>query len=405
MDINRDIKKAAQQLRLGKGDHRSLKKAQIQAIQAAVSGDDVFLVAPTGFGKSAVFQITALLRGGVTLVLVPLLSLLRDQVRRLQNLGISAGYFCSEAGSMTEDEILQTLEKEEYLILYSTPESLPKLRWLDAWIRTLVVDECHCVTMWGYTFRKAYLSIGSILCLFSHRPVVLAMTATAPPEIRQEMEHLLTMCRVCHFQVPLHRKNLTFVIQPAESKKQREKALKKLLAKHLGESVIIYCPTKAMTDRVYGMVNTWYPGQVAKSHSEAEGRNRNEEAFLSGQQNIIVATNAFGMGVDKPDIRLVVLYGLPLSPLDFYQQAGRGGRDGKKATCVLLYRDGDYQNNLRILEQSGTTAQGREALDSMKEIADSDECIVRQTLMLLGEDTASDCGKCSSCQRKRRKKA
>ena len=219
------------------------------------------------------------------------------------------------------------------------------------------------------------------------------------------MEHLLTMCRVCHFQVPLHRKNLTFVIQPAESKKQREKALKKLLAKHLGESVIIYCPTKVMTDRVYGMVNKWYPGQVAKSHSEAEERKRNEEVFLAGQQNIIVATNAFGMGVDKPDIRLVVLYGLPLSPLDFYQQAGRGGRDGKKATCVLLYRDGDYQNNLRILEQSGTTAQGREALDSMKEIADSDECIVRQTLMFLGEDTASDCGKCSSCQRKRRKKA
>lgn len=226
---------------------------------------------------------------------------------------------------MTEREILFTLENRGYLILYTTPESLSKLRWLDPLIRTLVVDECHCVTMWGYTFRKAYLAIGLTLRLLSHRPVVIAMTATAPPEIRQEIEQLLDMERVCRFQVPLHRKNLTFVIRPAASKKQREKALKKLLDKHQGESVILYCSTQAMTDRVY--------------------------------------------------------------------------------ECVLLYRDSDYQNNLRILEQSDTTEQGREALDAMKEIADSSACIVRQVLEFLGEEGASDCGKCSSCQRKRRKKA
>ena len=405
MDIKRNIKNAARQLGLDKGKQGALKKAQIQAIEAAVRGNDVFLVAPTGFGKSAVFQTTALLRKGVTVVIVPLLSLLRDQVGKLRELGISAGYFCSEADSMTKGEILLALEEREYLILYTTPESLYKLRWLDPLIRTLVVDECHCVTMWGYTFREAYLAIGPILRWLSHRPVVVAMTATAPPEIRSEIEQLLSMDQVRWFQVPLHRKNLTFVIQSVESKKQREKALKKLLAKHQGESIIVYCSTKAMTDRVYEVVNKWYPGQAAKSHSEAEERRRSEEAFLSGEQNIIVATSAFGMGVDKPDVRLVVLYGLPLSPLDFYQQAGRGGRDGKKSTCVLLYRDSDYQNDLRILEQSDTTEQGRAALDAMKEIADSSACIVKQVLEFLGEETTSDCGKCSSCQRKRRKKA
>lgn len=298
MDIKQDIKKAARQLGLEKKNHGSLKKAQIQAIEAATRGNDVFLVAPTGFGKSAVFQTTALLRKGITVVLVPLLSLLRDQVGKLREVGVSAGYFCSEVDSMTEREILFTLENRGYLILYTTPESLSKLRWLDPLIRTLVVDECHCVTMWGYTFRKAYLAIGLTLRLLSHRPVVIAMTATAPPEIRQEIEQLLDMERVCRFQVPLHRKNLTFVIRPAASKKQREKALKKLLDKHQEESVILYCSTKAMTDRVYEMVHGWYPGQVVKSHSEAERRRDSEEAFLSGQRHIIVATSAFGMGVD-----------------------------------------------------------------------------------------------------------
>ena len=193
MDIKRNIKDAARQLGLDKG---TLKKAQVQAIEAAVRGNDVFLVAPTGFGKSAVFQATALLQKGVTVVIVPLLSLLRDQVGKLRELGISAGYFCSEDDSMTKLEILLSLEEQGYLMLYTTPESLHKLCWLDPLIRTLVVDECHCVTMWGYTFREAYLAIGPILRLLSHRPVVIAMTATAPPEIRAEIEQLLSMDQV-----------------------------------------------------------------------------------------------------------------------------------------------------------------------------------------------------------------
>ena len=390
-----------------------LKKEQVNAIKDGLDDQDLFMIAPTSFGKSAIFQILAIMEGGLTIVIVPTLSLLHDQVDQLQQRQLSVGALASDCMSYDEFGIQRALKQYGYLILYTTPESLWKLDLSDIPVSLLVVDECHCVTSWGYGFRAAYLEIGDFLKQLPRRPQVVALTATAPVSDREKIKELLHMKHIKEYEISLYRPKLTFSVYSFVSEEKRQKELKRLLKQYSKSgdgSCIIYCNTRAQTKEIYDLVKKWYPKQVSICHSNLSNgeRKRNEQAFMSGERRIMVATSAFGMGVNKSDVRLIIHYNLPLSIIDYYQQAGRAGRDGGKARCILLYRKSDYDLNRWVIEQNQDPAAlgySLRALDEMKEYADDEKgCMVQRMLLALGEKLDKPCGRCTYCQKARRHK-
>ena len=407
------IKKTIRQVADTIGIKGELKKEQVNAIKDGLDGQDLFMIAPTSFGKSAIFQILAIMEGGLTIVIVPTLSLLHDQVNQLQQRQLSVGALASDCMSYDEFGIQRALKQYGYLILYTTPESLWKLDLSDIPVSLLVVDECHCVTSWGYGFRAAYLEIGDFLKQLPRRPQVVALTATAPVSDREKIKELLHMKHIKEYEISLYRPKLTFSVYSFVSEEKRQKELKRLLKQYSKSgdgSCIIYCNTRAQTKEIYDLVKKWYPKQVSICHSNLSNgeRKRNEQAFMSGERRIMVATSAFGMGVNKSDVRLIIHYNLPLSIIDYYQQAGRAGRDGSRARCILLYRKSDYDLNRWVIEQNQDPAAlgySLRALDEMKEYADDEKgCMVQRMLLALGEKLDKPCGRCTYCQKARRHK-
>lgn len=407
------IKKTIRQVADTIGIKGELKKEQVNAIKDGLDGQDLFMIAPTSFGKSAIFQILAIMESGLTIVIVPTLSLLHDQVDQLQQRQLSVGALASDCMSYDEFGIQRALKQYGYLILYTTPESLWKLDLSDIPVSLLVVDECHCVTSWGYGFRAAYLEIGDFLKQLPRRPQVVALTATAPVSDREKIKELLHMKHIKEYEISLYRPKLTFSVYSFVSEEKRQKELKRLLKQYSKSgdgSCIIYCNTRAQTKEIYDLVKKWYPKQVSICHSNLSNgeRKRNEQAFMSGERRIMVATSAFGMGINKSDVRLIIHYNLPLSIIDYYQQAGRAGRDGGKARCILLTRKSDYDLNRRVIEQSQDPAaleHSLRALDEMKEYADDEKgCMVQRMLLALGEKLDKPCGRCTYCQKARRHK-
>lgn len=407
------IKKTIRQVADTIGIKGELKKEQVNAIKDGLDGQDLFMIAPTSFGKSAIFQILAIMEGELTIVIVPTLSLLHDQVDQLQQRQLSVGALASDCMSYDEFCIQRALKQYGYLILYTTPESLWKLDLSDIPVSLLVVDECHCVTSWGYGFRAAYLEIGDFLKQLPRRPQVVALTATAPVSDREKIKELLHMKHIKEYEISLYRPKLTFSVYSFVSEEKRQKELKRLLKQYSKSgdgSCIIYCNTRAQTKEIYDLVKKWYPKQVSICHSNLSNgeRKRNEQAFMSGERRIMVATSAFGMGVNKSDVRLIIHYNLPLSIIDYYQQAGRAGRDGSRARCILLYRKSDYDLNRWVIEQNQDPAAlgySLRALDEMKEYADDEKgCMVQRMLLALGEKLDKPCGRCTYCQKARRHK-
>ena len=407
------IKKTIRQVADTIGIKGELKKEQVNAIKDGLDGQDLFMIAPTSFGKSAIFQILAIMESGLTIVIVPILSLLHDQVDQLQQRQLSVGALASDCMSYDEFCIQRALKQYGYLILYTTPESLWKLDLSDIPVSLLVVDECHCVTSWGYGFRAAYLEIGDFLKQLPRRPQVVALTATAPVSDREKIKELLHMKHIKEYEISLYRPKLTFSVYSFVSEEKRQKELKRLLKQYSKSgdgSCIIYCNTRAQTKEIYDLVKKWYPKQVSICHSNLSNgeRKRNEQAFMSGERRIMVATSAFGMGINKSDVRLIIHYNLPLSIIDYYQQAGRAGRDGGKARCILLYRKSDYDLNRWVIEQNQDPAAlgySLRALDEMKEYADDEKgCMVQRMLLALGEKLDKPCGRCTYCQKARRHK-
>lgn len=387
-----------------------LRKHQIKPINRIIDNKDTMVIAPTSAGKSAIFQVPALLFEGLTLVIEPTLSLMYDQVAKLKSLGIAAEYLDSKLSKKERHHILQELRNGKLKLLYVTPERLLSDAFQDAIsctkVSMLVVDECHCVTAWGNTFRDAYLEIGRFINSLPSRPIIVALTATANEAEREEIAEQLTMNDHEVFVSSLNRKSLTFLNRCFTSDQQKLKELKRLLKKRDYRSCIIYCNKRSMTDAVYDEVKQWYPGQVAKCHSNLSGQDRksNETAFLNGERNIMVATSAFGMGVDKDDVDLVIHFNLPLSLADYYQQAGRAGRSGQAAHCILFYCEDDYFVDKYLLsgiEDTKAKKAAMKALDKMKEYANSQDCLYEQLLAALGEIKEKTCRKCSNCQRKK----
>jgi len=408
MDMKRSIKSAQNQLGI-----EQLREHQVKPINNILDGHDTMVIAPTSAGKSAIYQVPALVVSGMTLVIEPTLSLIHDQVKKLQAHGIQAQYIDSDMQGFDWLVALEKIKKGKVKILFVTPERLRnddfRCAIRKAKVDMVVIDEAHCVTSWGFGFRPDYLEIGKFIDDLPQKPVVTALTATATSAMRMDICRLLSMQNPSLFVSSLYRKNLHFMKRVYVSDKAKLRTLKSLLKKHKNGSCIVFCNTKKMTDAVYAEVSKWFPDDAAKCHSNLYGgeRKRNEMLFLEGERRIMVATSAFGLGVDQSNVDLVIHFNLPLSLVDYYQQAGRAGRAGQKSKCVLLYCEDDYRVN-RVLIKASYDKQLRSGaysqLDQMKEYAESDHCLTQQIMSALGEHMEKPCGFCTNCQKRRKKK-
>ena len=350
-----------------------------------------------------------------TLVIEPTLALIGDQVQKLQEKGIAAASITGRNGP-DHDKIFQEIWNGQITLLYTTPEQLQTRRLREVmqannpWL--VVIDEAHCVTVWGYTFRPNYLQIKHQIAQLKRRPVIAAFTATAPHDDQKDIQELLGMQHTDIYSMSLRRENITLLKEDCTGldidQHQRLKRVGHYIRKY-GEDgrVVVYCSSRRNVDIVTNYLKDKFSG-VAKCHAymDEDERAKQEFQFICGKKRIMVATTAFGMGVDVSDIRLVLHFNLPLSVIDYYQQIGRAGRDGNPAHAVLLYAKEDIDLNQYILKHGDYEVSLKDQLaarlDEMADIAFSDCCLVRQVLGALGEESSTNCNRCTNCQRARR---
>lgn len=404
MKPRKEIKFAMELLRIKK-----LRPKQLNFINRILDGKDTLLIAATSFGKSIVAQIAAVilaLTNKLTIIIEPLTALSHDQVEKLQNLGISAAYLDSTQSEDEQQGVRKMLKNRELTILYLSPEKLnPDFIPYEIYkndVGLVVVDECHCVTSWGHTFRKDYLHIGDFIDGLQHRPTVLAMTASAPPEDRDEIMELLSMWDAECLPTSLYRSNLHFMKHSVTSRSEQLKMLKRYMKKFHKHTTIIYCSTKNTVEEVAKRLKKIYPGEVVAYHGKDK---RGEKDMLSGKKHVIAATSALAMGVSIRDVDLVIHYNMPLSISDYYQMSGRAGREGQKARSILIYNSSDYYSNRYMLEDiddPNTRKIVMERLDAMKELCeDREHCIYTMILSALGEKRKTRCRYCTNCQKER----
>lgn len=389
----------------------AFREGQRALIDAQLAGHDAVGVMPTGSGKSIAFQLPALLMDGVTLVISPLISLMKDQVGALRQAGVAAAYLNSSLTEGQFDRALRNAEAGQYRLIYVAPERPLTPRFLrfaqNTNIALLAVDEAHCISQWGQDFRPSYLDIPQFLAQLPRRPVVSAFTATATPQVREDIERLLALQRPTVVQTGFDRPNLFYEVQ-RPSKKQD--ALLALLPRYEGQGGIIYCATRKAVEELctllcaQGIAATRYHAGL----SDAE-RQRNQDDFTYDRCPVIVATNAFGMGIDKSNVRFVIHYNMPRDIESYYQEAGRAGRDGERAECVLLYSAQDRQTQRFLIERDDESSDIDPALrrqvrdkaltrlGQMEQYCRSQGCLRQQILEYFGEKAPNACGHCGNC--------
>ena len=399
----------------------TFRPGQEYLIDALLEGKDVLGIMPTGAGKSVCYQIPALLLPGVTLVISPLISLMKDQVQALNQAGIHAAYINS---SLTEGQIrkaLQLASKGQYKIIYVAPERLETYGFeqfaLSSEISMVAVDEAHCISQWGQDFRPSYLKITEFLRKLPRRPVLGAFTATATEVVKNDIVSALELRHPRQLVTGFDRKNLYFAV---ESPKNKERFLLEYVKEHRQESGIIYCATRKNVEKVCELL-TLEGISATRYHAGLSDQERieNQEDFIYDRKPVMVATNAFGMGIDKSNVRYVVHFNMPQSMENYYQEAGRAGRDGEGAECVLLYSPQDVVIGRFLMEQkqnsSGesenvlenvwrTQAQDEERLKKMAAYCNTTGCLRRFILNYFGEERTEDCGQCGNCQKEYQKR-
>jgi ATP-dependent DNA helicase RecQ len=389
--------------------YSSFRPGQRELIEAAVSGRDVLGVLPTGGGKSICYQIPALLLPGLCIVISPLISLMHDQVMHLQKRHIKAACITSELKRPELLSVLHLAERGVLKLLYVSPERLTTKDFAafskKADISLLVVDEAHSISMWGHEFRPSYLHIRDYIDSLPARPVTAAYTATAAPRVREEIRTSLGLKDPFEYTASFDRPNLYYEVRHTADKRA---ALLSLLPAYKGFSGIVYCLTRRSATALTRYLNAeGIPAVCYHAGMSAKDRQQHQELWMQGDVPVIVATNAFGMGIDKPDVRFVIHYQMPGSPEHYYQEAGRAGRDGKRSDCILLYSDRDLKANRFFINRTRSAvlrAAMEQQLDAMRRYAGGHSCLRRYLLAYFGEipssDTAGDsCHSCSVCLR------
>lgn len=390
----------------------SLRTGQEELINGILAGHDVLGIMPTGAGKSLCYQLPALMLNGITLVISPLISLMSDQVKALNQAGVHAAYINS---SLTENQIRMALSyasQGRYKIIYVAPERLNTPRFLDfacnADISMLTVDEAHCISQWGQDFRPSYLEIAGFLTRLPRRPIVSAFTATATERVKNDIVASLGLNNPVTMVTGFDRPNLFFRVVTRRGGSQKDNSIINYVKKHEDESGIIYCATKKNVDKLYTLLNEQgiSAGRYHAGLSNEE-RKQNQEAFTYDRIRVMVATNAFGMGIDKSNVRYVLHYNMPQSLEYYYQEAGRAGRDGEEAECVLFFSKQDIMINKFLLQNKALagdvasdmqkTANDQRKLQQMINYCETDKCLREFILSYFGDTTPCICNKCSNC--------
>ena len=391
----------------------SLRQGQQELVDGILAGEDVLGIMPTGAGKSLCYQASALLLKGITLVISPLISLMSDQVKALNQAGVHAAYINS---SLTEGQIAKALSLAamgQYKIIYVAPERLNTPRFLNfamaADISMLTVDEAHCISQWGQDFRPSYREIIDFLRMLPKRPIVSAFTATATEQVKQDICNILQLQQPKVVVTGFDRPNLYFRVLPRKGGRETDNAVLNYINNHDTESGIVYCATRKNVDKVYEILKA-HGVSVGKYHAgmSIEERRVSQEDFTFDRVSVMVATNAFGMGIDKSNVRYVLHYNMPQSVEYYYQEAGRAGRDGEEAECILFFSKQDIMINKRLLDHKSVDAYGYEIapevrrndqrkLNQMIEYCETDQCLREYMLKYFGDNSPCKCNKCSSC--------
>ena len=390
----------------------TFREGQEAVIDALLAGKDVLAVMPTGAGKSICYQVPALMMKGITLVISPLISLMKDQVRSLNQAGISAAYLNS---SLTQGQYFTALRYAKagrYPIIYVAPERLTTDVFLDcalsAEISMIAVDEAHCVSQWGQDFRPSYLKIAEFVAQLPKRPVISAFTATATKEVREDIARLLDLKDPFCTTTGFDRENLYFAVK---TPKDKYKEVHDYILEHQDDSGIIYCLTRKLVEEVCGkLIRDGISATRYHAGLSDEERRNNQDDFIYDRCHVMVATNAFGMGIDKSDVRYVIHYNMPKNMEGYYQEAGRAGRDGDPAECILLYGGKDVVTNQYLIERGqenqemdAATQQlirerDQERLRQMTFYCFTHDCLREYILKYFGEYGKSYCGNCLNCQ-------
>ena len=392
--------------------HTEFRQGQEELIDSILSGRDVLGIMPTGAGKSVCYQVPALLFDGITIVISPLISLMSDQVSALVQSGIRAAYINSSLTLPQYREVFRRARMGMYKIIYVAPERLTTDEFISfaesTKISMVTVDEAHCVSQWGQDFRPSYLKIVEFIEKLSYRPVVSAFTATATSEVKEDISNILRLNNPFTVTTGFDRKNLYFGVRHPKDKYGE---LKQILDENEGKSGIVYCITRKTVEEVCErLCDDGYSATRYHAGLEDAERRANQEDFICDRSTVMVATNAFGMGIDKSNVSFVVHYNMPKNIEGYYQEAGRAGRDGEPAQCVLLYSGQDVRTNRFLIEKgneentdmteemrAAVQQKDLERLKAMTFYCNTTGCLREYILRYFGERSPAYCGNCSAC--------
>ena len=390
----------------------SFRKGQSDIIEAILQGQDALAIMPTGAGKSVCYQVPAMLLSGITIVISPLISLMQDQVKSLNEAGINAAYINSTLSEQQMYKALDYAAQGKYKIIYVAPERLETMSFMTfaqkADISMVTIDEAHCISQWGQDFRPSYLKIVDFIDSLPERPVVSAFTATATSEVKTDIECILKLKSPKLVVTGFDRKNLYYSVEHLSGKK-KDAYIAAYIKEHMDESGIIYCATRKNVDKLYDEFSS-LGISVTKYHAglDNETRKQNQDDFIYDRVQVVIATNAFGMGIDKSNVRYVIHYNMPQSMENYYQEAGRAGRDGGESQCILLFSAQDVIIDKFLLDSKefeGVEDEDRSVirerdlhrLHTMEMYCKTTECLRNYILSYFGEKTGEPCGSCGNC--------